>query len=183
MLVSVFFPFDHCNQLLLSCEVSDTHLRVPVSPLSLTPESFPKVRTVLDVTLAESTSLYAIHPSKSDETIFLKGKDIAVYLKSLDAPEQTILIEDFHALKAESLAQPAPSVLKSLQGDTSLISLLYSAAKKPEQKGEKEDARIEGAKLIAIGIKKEVDFAAWYTNVGPTISTYSDMYTSGINPS
>ncbi|KAG5219842.1 prolyl-tRNA synthetase [Salix suchowensis] len=29
----------------------------------------------------------------------------------------------------------------------------------------KEDAKIEGAVQIAIGVKKEVDFAAWYTNV------------------
>ena len=32
-------------------------------------------------------------------------------------------------------------------------------------KKEKEDARIEGAVQVAIGVKKEVDFAAWYTNV------------------
>lgn len=30
---------------------------------------------------------------------------------------------------------------------------------------EKEDAKIEGAVQIAIGVKKEVDFATWYTNV------------------
>jgi prolyl-tRNA synthetase len=30
---------------------------------------------------------------------------------------------------------------------------------------EKEDAKIEGAIQIAIGVKKEVDFASWYTNV------------------
>ena len=30
---------------------------------------------------------------------------------------------------------------------------------------EKEEAKIEGAVQIAIGVKKEVDFAAWYTNV------------------
>jgi len=30
---------------------------------------------------------------------------------------------------------------------------------------EKEDAKIEGAVQIAIGVKKEVDFSAWYTNV------------------
>ena len=30
---------------------------------------------------------------------------------------------------------------------------------------EKDDAKIEGAVQIAIGVKKEVDFATWYTNV------------------
>jgi prolyl-tRNA synthetase len=34
---------------------------------------------------------------------------------------------------------------------------------------EKGDAKIEGAVQVAIGVKKEVDFAAWYTNVSPTI--------------
>ncbi|KAF8327228.1 prolyl-tRNA synthetase [Cantharellus anzutake] len=120
-----------------------------LSALSLTPETFPKVHTIIDASLAESSSFYALHPSKSDATVFLRGQDIATYLRSLETPEHTVLVEDFQALKAESLVQPAPSV----------------AAKKPEQKGEKEDARIEGAKLIAIGIKKEVDFAGWYTNV------------------
>ncbi|KAG6820908.1 ribose-phosphate pyrophosphokinase 1 [Arthromyces matolae] len=37
------------------------------------------------------------------------------------------------------------------------------ASKAPVQ--EKEDAKIEGAVQIAIGVKKEVDFASWYTNV------------------
>lgn len=30
---------------------------------------------------------------------------------------------------------------------------------------EKEDAKIEGAVQIAIGVKKDVDFPSWYTNV------------------
>ena len=34
-----------------------------------------------------------------------------------------------------------------------------------EKKNEKEEAKIEGAIQIAIGVKKEVDFAGWYTNV------------------
>lgn len=37
--------------------------------------------------------------------------------------------------------------------------------KKGAAKVEKEDAKIDGAKQIAIGIKKEVDFPGWYTNV------------------
>jgi prolyl-tRNA synthetase len=37
-------------------------------------------------------------------------------------------------------------------------------AAKPAPK-DKEDAKIEGAVQIAIGVKKEVDFPAWYTNV------------------
>ena len=34
-----------------------------------------------------------------------------------------------------------------------------------KEKKEKETAKVEGAVQIAIGVKKEVDFAGWYTNV------------------
>lgn len=37
---------------------------------------------------------------------------------------------------------------------------------------EREDAKIEGAVQIAIGVKKEVDFAAWYTNVNCCYMTF-----------
>jgi prolyl-tRNA synthetase len=37
---------------------------------------------------------------------------------------------------------------------------------------EKEDAKIEGAVQIAIGVKKDVDFAAWYTNVNCRYLTF-----------
>ncbi|KAF9517777.1 hypothetical protein BS47DRAFT_1375516 [Hydnum rufescens UP504] len=118
-----------------------------LSPLSLTQELFPKVLTVLDASLASSTVIFAVHPSVSDSTIFLQGKDIAAYLRSLETPDVKIHEIDFIALKAESSVAPAAPI------------------KKPEPKAEKVDARIEGAKQIAIGIKKEVDFAGWYTNV------------------
>ncbi len=36
---------------------------------------------------------------------------------------------------------------------------------KQKEKSFKEEAKIEGAKQIAIGYKKEVDFAGWYIDV------------------
>ncbi|KAG8946576.1 hypothetical protein FRC03_001349 [Tulasnella sp. 419] len=119
---------------------------VSVSPLALDADTFPKVVTVLDSSLASSTSLFALHASASDKTIFLKGTEIAQYLTKLESTESKVHEVDFVALKAESAATPA-------------------AAPVTAPVKEKEDARIEGAVQVAIGIKKEVDFAAWYTAV------------------
>ena len=113
----------------------------------LTAETYPKVTTVLDASIASSSSLFAVRARSSTSTLFLSGKDILAYLQTVqtqDAPLQEI---DFEALKTEAgsagQAKAAP-------------------AKKEK---EKDDAKIEGAVQIAIGIKKEVDFAGWYTNV------------------
>ena len=38
-------------------------------------------------------------------------------------------------------------------------------AKKPSTRAPKEDASIEGAALIGIGVKKELDFSSWYQQV------------------
>jgi prolyl-tRNA synthetase len=48
-----------------------------------------------------------VHPSVSDSTIFLQGKDIAAYLHSLETPDVKIHEIDFIALKAELSAVPA----------------------------------------------------------------------------
>ena len=79
--------------------------------------------------------------------MFLSGQDIVSYLKGLETQDTTIQEVDFEALRAEPAAAPAPAPV---------------AAAAPTA----QDARIEGAVQIAIGIKKEVDFAGWYTNVG-----------------
>jgi prolyl-tRNA synthetase len=51
------------------------------------------------------------------------------------------------------------------QAEHSLKSEVAATPSKPAAK-EKEVAKIEGAVQIAIGVKKEVDFSAWYQNVG-----------------
>ena len=70
-------------------------------------------------------------------------------MHSLEGSGETKLhLIDFEQLKAETAATsgPAPS-------------------KEEKAQKEKEDARIDGAVQIAIGVKKEVDFPTWYTNV------------------
>ncbi|KAJ7257857.1 hypothetical protein B0H12DRAFT_1110235 [Mycena haematopus] len=113
-----------------------------LSPLALNAETFPKVLTVLDSSIASSSSLFAVHALSSSATVFFSGKDIVAYLRHLETDSVKVQELDF-----ADLAGSAPV-----------------ASSKPAPK-EKEDAKIEGAVQIAIGVKKEVDFPAWYTNV------------------
>ncbi|KAJ7132037.1 hypothetical protein C8R44DRAFT_612430 [Mycena epipterygia] len=115
-----------------------------LSPLALNKTIFPKVVTVVDSSIASSSSLFAVHALSSSSTVFLSGKDIVAYLRHLETDSVKIQELDFANLVG-SVAAPAP-------------------AAKPAAK-EKDDAKIEGAVQIAIGVKKEVDFATWYTNV------------------
>lgn len=102
--------------------------------------------TVLDASIATSSSLFALHASSSSSTIFVTGQDIVKYLRSLETDDVKVQEIDFQTLSVAS----APGAVAQ-------------TSKAPAK--EKEDAKIEGAVQIAIGVKKEVDFAAWYTNV------------------
>jgi prolyl-tRNA synthetase len=115
-----------------------------VSPFSLSERTFSKVVTVFDSSIVSSSSIFAIHANSSAETHFLTGKDIESYLKNLETAKVKVQEIDLQAL----VTAPAPAAQTS---------------KAPVK--EKEDGKIEGAVQIAIGVKKEVDFAAWYTNV------------------
>lgn len=126
-----------------------------VSPLALNEKNFPKVVTVLDSSIAASTTPFAVHALTSVKTVFLSGKDIVSYLQSLETSDVKIHEIDFDALKAESDAPTASS--------TGGVGAKPKAA--AQDKSTKDDAKIEGAVQIAIGVKKEVDFATWYTNV------------------
>lgn len=114
-----------------------------VSPLSLSESTFSKVVTVLDASIVSSSSTFAIHANSSSETCFLTGKAIESYLKSLETAEVKV-----QEIDLQSLATAPAAVAQT--------------SKAPVKE---KDAKIEGAVQIAIGVKKEVDFAAWYTNV------------------
>lgn len=107
-------------------------------------QTFPKVVTVIDQSIESSSAVFAIRGLSTSTTIFLTGRELATYLKRLETTEHPLHEIDFEALKTETPTAPAAA----------------TPAKK-----EKEDAKIDGAPQIAIGIKKEVDFAGWYTNV------------------
>ena len=114
-----------------------------MSLLALNKDTFSKVVTVIDASIASSSATFAIHACSSSSTLFLSGKDIVAYLKSLETEAVKIEEVDFAALKTDG---PAPNPVVK----------------------EKEDAKIEGAVQIAIGVKKEADFSAWYQNVSAT---------------
>lgn len=113
-----------------------------VSPLALNETTFSKVVTVVDSSIASSSSLFAVHALSSSSTLFLSGKDIVTYLRHLETESVKIQELDF-----TNLAGSAPVAVPS---------------SKPVPK---DDGKIEGAVQIAIGVKKEVDFPGWYTNV------------------
>ncbi|KAI5119372.1 hypothetical protein M0805_001048 [Coniferiporia weirii] len=121
-----------------------------LSPLALDAQTFPKVVTVLDASLVSSSATFAVHALASDSTVFLSGSDIAAYLRQLETADVKIFEIDFDTLKTEAAA-PAASAGPS-----------KAAA---QEKPVKEEAKIEGAVQIAIGVKKDVDFPTWYTNV------------------
>lgn len=122
-----------------------------MSPLALNAERFPRVTTVVDASLATVQVPIAVRASSSSETIFLSGPNILAYLRNLETAEAKVHEIDFAALKSELMDG---------------IATQAKPVEKKEKRAEKEDAKIEGAVQIAIGVKKEIDFAAWYTNVG-----------------
>ncbi|KAI0674569.1 prolyl-tRNA synthetase [Trametes maxima] len=114
-----------------------------LSPLALNASSYSKVTTVIDSAIATSASTFAVRGLSSDKTVFLSGKDLYAYVKQFATEGAPTL----HELDIANLQAPAPAAAST------------SAAPA------KEAAKIEGAVQIAIGVKKEVDFPTWYTNV------------------
>lgn len=119
-----------------------------MSPLALTKGNFARVQVVLDSSIATSSTPLALHASAADATVFLSGADVVSYLTSLETDHAKIHTVDFAALAAEAHASAA-----------GVGPATKAPAKKPE------DAKIEGAVQIAVGVKKELDFPGWYTNV------------------
>jgi prolyl-tRNA synthetase len=116
-----------------------------VSPLALNKDTFAKVLTVVDASITSSSSIFAVHALSSSSTVFLSGSDIISYLRTLETDDvklQMLEVEDMAGASASAATQTSKPPVK-----------------------EKEEAKIEGAVQIAIGVKKEVDFPAWYTNV------------------
>lgn len=98
---------------------------------------------MIDNTIESASTIFAIRGLSTSSTIFLTGRELFSYIKRLETQENALHEIDFEALRTDGPAASATTPAKK----------------------EKESAKIEGAAQIAIGIKKEVDFAGWYTNV------------------
>lgn len=107
--------------------------------------------TVLDTSLIDTTAPIAVRALSSNITTFLSASELLSYLRKLETDTSKIHEVDFVALKADATADGS--------------SALPATTKPEKKKVEKKDAKIEGAIQVAIGVKKEVDFATWYTNV------------------
>jgi len=103
--------------------------------------------TVLDSSIATSSSVFAIHANSSSETLFLSGKDIESYLKKLETDATKVQEIDFQELAA-SAATPAPAA--PAPATTTAPATAASATNTVQ---------------IAISAKKEEDFPTWYTDV------------------
>ncbi|KAJ3760208.1 hypothetical protein EV360DRAFT_81404 [Lentinula raphanica] len=114
-----------------------------LSPLALNGTNFSKVTTVVDASIATLSTPLGLHALSSSSTAFLPSSDLLQYLRHLETEEVKL-----HELDLQNLETAAPAAASS---------------KAPPK--EKETAKIEGAPQIAIGVKKEVDFPTWYTNV------------------
>ncbi|KAJ3830420.1 hypothetical protein F5880DRAFT_1606728 [Lentinula raphanica] len=114
-----------------------------LSPLALNETNFSKVTTVVDASIATLSTPLGLHALSSSSTAFLSSSDLLQYLRHLETEEVKL-----HELDLQNLETAAPAAASS---------------KAPPK--EKETAKIEGAPQIAIGVKKEVDFPTWYTNV------------------
>lgn len=78
-----------------------------VSALPLSSPVPETLHVLLDSVLANSSSEYAVHLSKSSSTILLKGADIKQYLDSLVKKEGGVEVVDFAVLKAAQPPAPA----------------------------------------------------------------------------
>lgn len=117
-----------------------------LSPIALNSTTFSKVTVVLDSSIAASETAFAVHAGSSGDTVFISGKDLASYLKSLETADAKVQEIDFAALKAEAAA-PTPTASKS------------------KGSGDKAPSKAENPIQIAIGAKKDEDFSVWYTDV------------------
>jgi prolyl-tRNA synthetase len=126
-----------------------------VSPLSISKNNAGNVHVLLDTRLVEFTNLLAFHPSDASKTVFITSAELTEYLISTGVQITEV---DF---SATSLGR---------YHTTSHLSNCSSApgkaeAKRATTKTPKEDAKIDGAALIGIDVKKDLDFPNWYQQV------------------
>ncbi|THH19588.1 hypothetical protein EW146_g1612 [Bondarzewia mesenterica] len=77
-------------------------------PPALDAQTFSKVVTVVDAPLVTSTVPLAMRASSSNSALFLSGKDILAYLRTLNTSDTKIIEIDFAALKAGTAAGAVP---------------------------------------------------------------------------
>ncbi|EGX53697.1 hypothetical protein AOL_s00006g25 [Orbilia oligospora ATCC 24927] len=134
---------------LASEDVVNSTLSIPttdVSPFSITKENSSAVKVVLDKALLDYSGKLGVHPNDSAKTFFLAQKDIQQYLLGTETEIDEV---DF------------TSELYQTSGPSTIGKSETKKAVPPPLQNEK----IEGAALIGITVKKELDFPGWYQQV------------------
>eukprot|EP00742_Colponemidia_sp_Colp-10_P011805 GILJ01013180.1.p1 GENE.GILJ01013180.1~~GILJ01013180.1.p1 ORF type:complete len:837 (+),score=181.59 GILJ01013180.1:1-2511(+) len=121
-----------------------------VTPLALVNDANKAVIVVLDKALSTiaAETLVAVHPCRNDKSVLLTPAQIDAFLK---VQGNKVLIVDF---AAEAEAAPASA---------SAASSTPAPKKESAPKEKKED--IKGETKLGLDVKKEEDFASWYTQV------------------
>jgi prolyl-tRNA synthetase len=127
-----------------------------VSPLAISKENAEKVQVLLDEKLVTHSGLLAFHPSDAKSTVFVPYEKLHSYLGSTGVK---IMNVEFSAAAA---GYDSPVLEMGVDGSAAVGK---AEAKRATTKPAKEDAKIEGAALIGIDVRKELDFPTWYTQV------------------
>lgn len=117
-----------------------------LSPFLVNEKNKAAIVVALDKKLAESSDLVAFHAT-AEKTFFVPGSEVKSYLTKTGVSVSEFNGADF--AKPADAATPIATAPKAT-----------SAAK-----AKKADAKIEGAALIGIDVRKDGDFSEWYQQV------------------
>ena len=123
------------------------------------------MHVLLDEKLVAHSGLLAFHPSDAKTTVFIPYEKLHSYLVSTDVKITNV---EFTAAAA---GYDSPVLEMGVDGSAAVGK---AEAKRATTKPAKEDAKIEGAALIGIDVRKELDFPTWYAQV----LTKGDMVSS-----
>jgi len=127
-----------------------------VSPLSISKENASAVQVILDSQLIASQDLLAFHPSDESKTVFITSAQLQEYLASTGVKTTEVEFTD-------ALSGGYDTLYFGLTDNSAALG--KAEAKRATPKPLKEDAKIEGAALIGIDVRKELDFPNWYQQV------------------
>lgn len=134
-----------------------------VSPLAISKGNAEKVQVLLDERLVAHSGLFAFHPSDAKTTVFIPFEKLHSYLVATGVKISNV---DFAAAGCDSPFLEIELMRRPAVGK--------AEAKRATPKPAKEDAKIEGAALIGIDVRKDLDFPNWYAQV----LTKGDMVSS-----
>jgi prolyl-tRNA synthetase len=124
--------------------------------LAISKGNAEKVQVLLDEKLVAPSGLLAFHPSDAKSTVFVSYEKLHSYLGSTGVKITNV---EFAAAAA---GYDSPVLGMGVDGSAAVGK---AEAKRAITKPAKEDAKIEGAALIGIDVRKELDFPTWYTQV------------------